>query len=233
VPSNPAAFARVAPKPVKQPSDAVGAAVLARTIGLTDPDRTFLADVLDETVERLNDSALTPADVATLIFNGPAFADVMSTGDLSDRDDFKDRFVAGAAALLKARSRDDYFALDRDSYTSAPKIDPNATPEEDVQVLPSHACLGCHDIRTAGKQTFNPIPQLSFDPFDVRARAEWLKTADRKRKTEVLGRMLKRLGTDKDMPPADSAEAELYRQKSPAALNAVRDWLDAELKKLK
>ena len=45
--------------------------------------------------------------------------------------------------------------------------------------------------------------------------------------------MLKRLGTDKDMPPEDSTEAELYRAKDPTAINAVRDWLDAELKKLK
>ena len=45
--------------------------------------------------------------------------------------------------------------------------------------------------------------------------------------------MLKRIGTDKDMPPADSTEHELYRVKNPAALNAVKDWLDAELKKLK
>ena len=53
---------------------------------------------------------------------------------------------------------------------------------------------------------------LAFDPFDATARAEWLKTADRKRKAEVLGRMLKRLGTDKDMPPEDSTEHELYRE---------------------
>ena len=101
-------------------------------------------------------------------------------------------------------------------------------------MLPSHACLRCHDIRTGTKPVaFSPIPQLAFDPFDVTARDAWLKGADRKQKAEVLGRMLKRLGTDKDMPPEDSTEAELYRVKDPTAINAVRDWLDAELKKVK
>ena len=80
---------------------------------------------------------------------------------------------------------------------------------------------------------FNPIPPLAFDPFDANARAAWLKSADRKKKAEVLARLVKRLGADKDMPPEDSAEHELYRAKDPAALNAVKDWLDAELKKVK
>jgi hypothetical protein len=233
VPSNPKAFVRFPPRPVRQPSDAVSAALLARTIGLTEPDRVFLAETLDETVERLDHPALTRAGVAGLIFNGPAFADLMTTGVLPDRDDFKDRFVAGAAALLKARRRDDFLAPDRDAYTSAPKIDPRAEPDNEPTPLPSHACLGCHDIRTAGKSAFSPIPMLAFDPFDATARAAWVKSSDRTRKAEVLGRMLKRLATDKDMPPEDSTEYELYRQKNPTGLAAVKNWLDAELRKAK
>ena len=66
---------------------------------------------------------LTRSGVANLIFTGPAFADLMTTGELPDRDDFKDRFVAGASALLKVRGRDDFLAPDRDAYTSTPKFD--------------------------------------------------------------------------------------------------------------
>jgi hypothetical protein len=44
---------------------------------------------------------------------------------------------------------------------------------------------------------------------------------------------VKRLATDKDKPPSDSAEAELYRVKDPASLNAAKEWLEAELKKVK
>ena len=45
--------------------------------------------------------------------------------------------------------------------------------------------------------------------------------------------MLKRIGTDKDMPPEDSVEAGLYRQKDPTGLVAVKSWLESELKKVK
>jgi hypothetical protein len=126
------------------------------------------------------------------------------------------------------------FWQERSKYASAPRFDPAAAAENEVEVLPSHACLRCHDVRTGPKPAeFNPIPALAFDPFDEPARDTWVRTADRKRKIEVLGRLVKRLGADKDMPPADSTEAELFRAKDPAALNAARDWLDAELKKAK
>jgi len=45
--------------------------------------------------------------------------------------------------------------------------------------------------------------------------------------------MLRRIGTDKDMPPEDSIEAELYRQKNPTGLVALKSWLESELKKVK
>jgi hypothetical protein len=47
----------------------------------------------------------------------------------------------------------------------------------------------------------------------------------------VLGRMLKRLATDADMPPADSAEYELFRAKDLASFDAVRDFLESELRR--
>ncbi len=232
LPSNPKAFAPPEVKPTRQPSDVVNAVLLAQTIGLTEKDREFLADALDEAVKRLKNPAFTPATVANAIFTGPAFADVLTTGNLPDRDDFKDRFVAGIVAVLRSQKLNDEFWKTRDTYASAPKFDPLAKPEKELVALPSHACMACHDIRGA-KAAFNPIPALAFDPFDATARDAWLKGADRKQKAEVLARLVKRLGTDKDMPPDDSTEAAMYRVKDPAALNTVQGWLDAELKKVK
>jgi hypothetical protein len=233
VPSNPMAFTRSAEKPVTHASDLIDAVALAKTIGLTENDRTFLSDALEETVKRLKKPALTRLAVTTRVFGGPTFADTMASGTLPDRDDFKDRFVAGLVGVLKQHNINDDFWAARDTYASAPKRDPNAMAEKEAEVLPSHACLRCHDIKTGAKVTFNPIPALAFDPFDATAREAWLKTADRKRKLDVLGRMMKRVGTDKDMPPEDSTEHELYRVKDPAALNDTRAWLEAELKRAK
>jgi hypothetical protein len=230
-PSNPKAFAEPQVRGTR-PSDFMNATVLAQTMGLSEGDRLFLSGALDETVKRLKNPALTRDAVAHTIFTGPAFADVLATGTIPDRDDFKDRFVAGIRAALKAQKVNDEFWKERDTYASAPKFDPSAKEEKELVALPSHACMACHDVPSTRK-AFNPIPVLPFDPFDTSARAEWLKTTDRKRKVENLGRLLKRIGTDKDMPPTDSTEHELFRAKDPAALNAVKDWLDAELKKLK
>jgi hypothetical protein len=233
LPSNPKAFAPPEVKPAQHPAEVVSAVLLAQTMGLTEKDREFLTDALDEAVKRLNAPALTRAAVAGAIFNGPAFADVMATGVLPDRDDFKDRFVAGVLAVFKSQKLNDAFWAARDTYASAPPFDPLAGPEKEVAALPSHACLACHDVLGAKKAAFNPIPALPFDPFDATARAAWVKSNDRKRKAEVLGRMHTRLSADRDMPPEDSTEHALYRVKDPAALNAVKDWLDAELKKVK
>jgi hypothetical protein len=232
-PSNPKAFVRPTAGAPTQVSQLVSAVALARAIGLSEDDRTFLATVTEQAVQKLATESAAPAAVAKAVFTGPYFADVLKDGVLPERDDFKDRFAAGLVEVLKSQFKADKFWHDRTKFASAPRFDPNAA-EQEIEVLPSHACLRCHDIRTGAKPTaFNPIPLLAFDPFDVAARDAWLKTADRKRKVEVLGRMLKRLGSDKDMPPEDSTEAELYRVKDPAALTAVKEWLDAELKKAK
>jgi hypothetical protein len=232
-PSNPRAFLRPTGGAILNPSQLVSAVGLARALGLSEDDRTFLADSIDEARKALGDPALTSAALAKSVFTGPSFADALKTGVLPERDDFKDRVAEGLVEILRARQKADQFRLDRTRYTSAPKFDPNAAAEKEVAVVPSHACLGCHDVRKPGKAVFTPIPQLAFDPFDVTAREAWLTTADRKRKIEVLGRMVKRLTTDKDMPPEDSTERELYGVKDPAALNEVKDWLEAELRKVK
>ncbi|MBM3983844.1 MAG: hypothetical protein FJ304_26970 [Planctomycetes bacterium] len=231
-PSNPKAFIRPAAFTPTNPSQLVSAVALARTIGLSERDREFVTELAENAAGRLTNPKRSAAAVARAIFNGPHFADVLKTGVLPERDDFKDRFVAGYIDLMRAEF-DVTFLQDRQRYTSAPKRDPNAKAEKEAEVLPSHACLRCHDVAKGGKVAFNPIPALAFDPFDATAREAWLKGADRKRKLAVLGRMMKRVGTDKDMPPEDSTEHELYRAKDPAALNDVRAWLEAELKRAK
>jgi hypothetical protein len=100
-------------------------------------------------------------------------------------------------------------------------------------VVPTTSCLRCHDIRGVGKPAFNPIPMLAFNPFDKQARTTWVNNNTVKTRQDVLGRMLKRMVTDKDMPPEDSPEAELFRAKDPASFDAVKEWLEAELKKAK
>ena len=228
VPSNPKAFAEPQVKNTQQPSEFMNAVLLAQIIGLTEPDRKFLADALDEAVKRLNNPLLTRQAVSNAIFTGPAFADVMTTGALPDRDDFKDRFVAGIIAVFRNQKLADEFWVARDTYASAPKFDPNAKSEKEVVALPSHACMACHDVRAASKG-FNPIPMLAFDPFDRTSREAWLKNTDRKKKTEELTRLIKRLSTDKDMPPEDSTEAALYRasktrpHSTPSATGSTRN----------
>lgn len=233
VPSNPKAFVRPPTKAFRNPSDVLSAELLARTVGLTEADRLFLAGLTGPLSDAPEKPGPVRRAVVTQVLTGPQFADLMTTGTLPDRDDFKDRFVAGLAEERKLRPADDHPGVNRGRYTSTPKIDPRAKPEKEPVAIPSHACLACHDIRGAKPAAFNPIPPLAFDPFDATARAAWLKSADRKKQAEVLARLVKRLGTDKDMPPEDSAEHELYRAKDPAALNAVKDWLDAERKKVK
>jgi hypothetical protein len=233
-PSNPKAFVRPTGAAPTNPSQMVSAVMLARAIGLSEDDRRYLATSIDDARKELGESAPSYTALARAVFTGPTFADVLKTGVLPERDDFKDRFMDGLLEILRAHDKTGgFFWPPRTSYTSAPKFDPTAAAESEVPVVPSHACLGCHDVRGPGKAAFTPIPQLAFDPFDVTGREAWIKTADRKRKIEILGRMVKRLSTDRDMPPEDSTEREMYGVKDPAALNEVKEWLETELKKAK
>jgi hypothetical protein len=208
----------------------VGAVRLARTLGLTEGDRAFLADTLREAAGWANDPRVSPSSLALDVFTGPEFADVLEGGPLPDRDEFKDRFVAG---ILATRVAGPIYWGDRREYAGTPLIDRRAREKElaDVPPTPTSACLGCHEVAKAGKRPgFSPIPALPFDPFDAAARGAWVRTADRKRRAEVLDRLLRRLGTDKDMPPEDSAEAA-FRERDPAAFAAVVAWLEAELRR--
>jgi hypothetical protein len=232
-PSNPKAFVRPAATAAQMPSQLVSAVALARAVGLSEEDRRFLASTADDAAKRLDDPATGAAALVKAVLSSPSFADVLKTGVLPERDDFKDRFATGLVEVLRVRQKANRFWLDRGVYASTPRFDP-AEPEQEAEVLPTHACLRCHDVRTGAKPAaFSPIPALAFDPFDAAAREAWVKTADRKRKLEVLARLVKRVGTDKDMPPDDSTEAELFRAKDPAAFAAAREWLEAELKKAK
>jgi hypothetical protein len=102
-------------------------------------------------------------------------------------------------------------------------------------VIATTACVRCHDLRVPGKTpAFSPIPVLAFDPFNKDNREAWVKaTPDGSKRLAVLVRMAKRLNDDRDMPPEDSAEYEAFRVKDPSGFESVKEWLDAELKKVR
>jgi hypothetical protein len=233
LPSNPRAFGRpLAPNTF---TGVAGVSVLARTIGLTNPDRRFLIDALagaNDTVWRLTKRSVPPSTFAERVFAGPSFADVLAGGELPDRDDFKDRFVAGLTVVLGGYGHPREFSTPREYYTSSPRRGPAGS--DVAEPAPTTACLRCHDVRTSGRASeFNPIPPLAFDPFDKAGREAWVRSADAGKRVAVLGRMLKRVGADRDMPPTDAAEHTLFRTNDPAAFDAVTAFLEAELRKAK
>ena len=228
-PSNPKAFVRPVAK-AQRVSEVVSVMTLARAIGLTEADREFLSNSLDITARRFGSPALATGAIAKLIFAGANFADVFESGVLPDRDGYKDRFFAGLDEVVQTGGESSGFRGDRKNYASAPARDPNYRAPPEKTLLPSHACLACHDVRGAKPAAFNPIPPLAFDPFDYAARAAWSKIADRAEKVRVLERLIQRLSTDRDMPPEDSREADTFRGKD---FDAVKDWLIVELKKAK
>jgi hypothetical protein len=231
-PSNPKAFARPPVKVPTRPFAVLNAPLLAGTVGLTEGDRKFLTEALTDAAKRVNAPRVTPASLARQVFEGPEFADVLTGGPLPDRDEFKDRFVAGLDDVLKTgHSVTTGFAPDRREYASGPKYDPSAAAEREAAVIPTTACLRCHDVRASGKaRMFEPIPALAFDPFDKRGREAWVRGTEPKRRAEVLGRMQQRLVADADMPPEDAPEYE-FRAKDPAAFDEVKSFLATELEK--
>jgi len=228
-PNNPKAYERPVAQAPKHASELISVLALARAIGLTEPDRKFLFESLIFASRELG-LTVNSADVAKRIFAGSNFADAFETGILPDRDDFKDRFVAGLRDESKDRDKSAAFRLVRTEYASTPKRDPNARAKPERAPIPSHACLACHDVRGAKSPAFNPIPALAFDPFDSVGRSAWLKTADRAKRVQVLARLVQRMNADRDMPPEDSREADAFRGRE---FDAVKDWLAAELKKAK
>jgi hypothetical protein len=234
-PSNPRAFVPVPPKAPQRPSGLVNPLMLANTIGLTEGDRKFMADALAAASKRITKQKVTPAALAKEVFEGPEFADVLKGEPLPDRDDFKDRFVAGLNTLLTTRYKlKDGFAPERSEYARTPRRDPKAVEQAEAAIVPTSACLRCHEVRDGGKaRVFDPIPPLAFDPLDEKTRALWLQAATAKRKQEVLSRMLERLVKDADMPPEDSPEHEHFRVKQAAAFDGVKKLLEAEIAALK
>jgi hypothetical protein len=234
-PSNPKAFVPAPTKVTQKPSGMVNALMLANTIGLTDGDRKFMAEALADAAKRLTKQKVTAAALAKEVFTGPEFADVLSGGPLPDRDEFKDRFVAGLNIALTVRyALSEGFNPERSTYASGPRRDPKAVEEVEAAVVPTSACLRCHDVRGGPKERmFEPIPALSFDPMDKKARTTWARTADPKHKQEVLTRLQRRLFADSDMPPQDSPEHPLFRIKEAADFDALRQFLDDEIEKPK
>jgi len=215
------------------PSKAVSAAGLARAIGLTETDRSFLFQLLQGVAQRINKAKVTEATLAQEVFSGPSFADNWKTGDIPDRGEFKDRFVAGLSAVANDYQLYDGIKADRRDYASGPYLMTTPGKEDrETEIVPTTACLRCHDVRGVGKPTFNPIPLLAFDPFDKKSRDVWVSNANSSQKLSILSLMLKRLATERDMPPDDSLEHDLFRSKDPDSFDSVRDFLESELKKL-
>jgi len=234
LPSNPKAFLPPSIKVTQKPSGTVTPVMLANVIGLTEGDRRFMADALVKAVKRVAQPKVTAAVLAKEVFTGPEFADMFKGDPLPDRDEFKDRFVAGLHAVLTTHYKQTAgFAPDRSEYASGPRRDPKAVEELEAAVVPTSACLRCHDIRATAKgRAFDPIPPLPFDPLDKKARTDWARTANPKVKADVLGRFEKRLFTDADMPPQDSPEHK-FRANEAAAFDDLKQFISAEQDKPK
>jgi hypothetical protein len=235
VPSNPKAFFKLPLVNPNQPSDLISAVMLARTIGLTERDRVFLIQTLDSAAMSASRLRVTPAMIAKQVFDSRHFADILSSGELPDRDDFKDRFVAGLGEALQVNAIKIDFLPKRELYAIQPKQDSvGKFIEIESETIPTTSCLRCHDISKAGKKIeFNPIPLLAFDPFDKAQRGAWAATTEKTRKEVVLKRMLKRLSVDQDMPPEDSLEYKMFRHANPGSFEEAKHFLEAELKKAK
>lgn len=235
LPSNPKAFLKSPIRQVNLPSDLISAVMLARTLGLTEGDRKLLAETLNSAAKSASNLQVDSAAIARHIFNGPTFSDVLNSGNLPDRDDFKDRFLAGLRDSLKANNISAEFLPLRERYASGPRYDKTISGHDsEFELTPTTSCLRCHDIGIAGrKMQTGPIPLLAFDPFDKTSRQAWIGNADNKKKEIVLSRMLKRIGNDEDMPPEDSLEYKMFRVKNPASFEEVKQFLKAELKKVR
>jgi hypothetical protein len=234
-PSNPRAFVKPPVKTPTRPSAVLDAVLLANTIGLSDGDRTFLAATLADAAKRVAAPRVTAATLARAVFEGPAFADVLSGGPLPDRDEFKDRFAAGLDDVLKSRyPSTNGFPIRREKYASGPKFDPTAPELAEPAAAPTTSCLRCHEVRASGRpRHFETIPALAFDPFDKPGREAWLRTADRARRQAVLARLQQRLFADGDMPPEDAPEYDRFRVRLAAAFDEVKTFLQTELDRLR
>jgi hypothetical protein len=230
-PSNPKAFVPPPGASFNQPSNVVSAQQLARVIGLTEGDRAFCADVLATAAQRINKPKVTAATIAHEVFTGPEFTAVVVATQLPDREDFKDRFVTGVNLVLKENGAAP-LEMARKGYASGPNVALVPGKEEvEAPVVATTACVRCHDVQKGVKAAFSPIPLLAFDPYDKGSRENWARGTDARKRAQVLARFLKRVVEDRDMPPEDSAEHEAFRVKKPGDLDAMRDWITAELKR--
>lgn len=234
-PSNPTAFSRPPLKALTHASQVVSAASLARTIGLSQGDRAFLGKSLSDSAKKVRRARVTAASLAQQVLDGPHFRPVFESGILPDREDFKERFVRGLDEVLReSHGVEAGFAPRREDYASGPVFAPLGKDEPEPRVIPTSACLRCHEVRGEGRAKFaEPLPAIAFDPFDKTGREAWLKTADRRRKQDVLDRMVQRVGVSKDMPPEDEPEYEHFRVNNPAAFDEVKQFLEAALKDAK
>lgn len=232
-PSNPKAFAPAPAVSFANPGNVVSAQQLTRVIGLTEGDRAFLARLLTDAAARVSKKAVTPAALAREVFAGPEFTAVLVATQLPDREDFKDRFVAGLNIVLRDQGVEP-LDVKRKDYASGPNVAVVPGKEEpEPPVVATTACVRCHDVQKPGKAAFSPIPQLAFDPYDKDSREAWAKVTEARKRAQVLARLAKRVADDRDMPPEDSPEYDAFRMKNAAAFDAMRDWLASELRRAK
>lgn len=232
-PSNPHAFLRPPIVYPKRPSEVFDAPLLAKTIGLSDGDRRFLAKSLAEAAKTLP-AKTSVAALAKNVFESSAFDEWIGGGPMPDREEFKDRFVEGLDEVLKKRGTVAGFGRERNVYASGPRYDSKAIEEKELAVVPTSACLRCHEIAGGRKAVrFDLIPPLAFDPFDKPGRDAWLRAADAKTKEAVLSRLIARISTDADMPPVDSPEHDRFKQKNPAAFGEAKRFLLDEYDKVR
>jgi len=229
-PSNPKAFEPNRVPIVRGLVDVINPEMLERVLGLTAGDRRFFEDALKDAAAGASSRTTWPVttqDLARRMFTGPIFEASLRGGDLPERDEFKDRFVAALREALRFHDNTGRYWVSRERYASGP-LPLEANWAVVAEALPTTACLGCHDVRKPGQALpFNPIPPLAFDPFDASSRAAWLKSTDSSRRAVTLGRMLKRMTLD--MPPADSAEHGMFREKDPESFRLAIEALEREL----
>jgi hypothetical protein len=234
LPSNPNAFFKSTNRQFNQPSELISPIVLARTIGLTSADRRFLIEALHNVEKSANETQVDRTGLAMRVFEGPGFEELIYHGEIPGRDEFKDKFMSELADAVRERKIISAAMPSREMYTNGPiNVSWSNKKSGSKESLPTTSCLRCHDIRAPGKTSpTSPIPPLAFDPFDKPSREAWVRGTDKQRKEVVLSRMLTRIGVDRDMPPEDSLEFKMFRGKNPASFEEVKQFLEAELKKV-
>lgn len=158
------------------------------------------------------------------MYSQPEWADYLKSGHFPERHERGPLVAKSLNRVLEKKGIDLRFEV--------PPLDPffkDCDKEEEKKPTPSpnhsqsHACGRCH----LGKDATAQI--LPFDPFDEKARTEWVKKNDRLVVQRWLGALEKRVFRDKDMPPLKQPELEGFSLDSPE-LESLRNFIQANRK---